>query len=189
MSSDLTGALMLVGFGAVSMLWLIFLIAGTRRAWQNIKVELENLKNPPLVPYNLDILCVDPHQWVEAKLILTGVLPGIYKVCSSCGCISSNSEFMLSASLLKQLKEAAEALEKKDAADKEVVDRFNALVDELVKRYVKEHFPNPDFDAFKKLLAYVREANREASEKITAEVAAQNELTRRYAGWPDRLKK
>ena len=186
MNIDQNDPLILIALGSmIAVLGAIAIRIGYQ-AYLNFKFELEYLRHPRLVPYNEFAGCHQPHAWVNVDLALRGLPPGRYKVCQECGTITNNTEFMLSKEVLEHIKEANEILAKTAAAEKEVMDRINALADSMINHYIRYENMHDGFHSearLKALVQYAFAAQAEARDKVEAEQVQKRALEDRYAGW------
>jgi len=145
---------------------------------------------PRLVKFSEERACKGPHSWEYVTLAMRGLEPGKYQVCNKCGKIMGYDDKMLSEEGVAQLKEAAEIRERIEKEQKEYQDRVNALADSYIDRYISNTFDKKEvsLDKLKALVQYAFVAQAQASEKVEAEYAAQEDLDQRYEDWQNNIK-
>lgn len=156
--------------------------------------EYDYMKHPRLVEHSILRACSEePHKWVDAALALRGLTSGTYKVCGVCGTILGNQVVMCSDEVLKQIKQALDLNEKRQAAELLIHARITELANGYIDHYIKRNFAEEinDVHYAEKLRALAKfsvKSLADASEKVAAELIAQNDLESRYDGWTSKVK-
>lgn len=181
--------------GAVMAFVSMLLVRMGYALYQRFRLEMEYMKHPRLVPFDFYQACQDAHSWIVVELVLRGLEPGQYQVCSHCGTITGNTEVMASAEVLQQIKEAGEILKKKQDAEREIRDRIDVLTDQYIRNYIRDNLlslplsgPRASVENYLDFAEYVGRAKEQATEKVMFELRAQGDLERKYADWPTNIK-
>lgn len=147
-------------------------ILGLKMLYHKIKFELAYARHPRVVPYNHDKVCVEHCEWIWATLVMRDLPYGRYRICRKCGSINGNHDLMVSAEVLAQANEALANQQAKLAEQ----NRVDARVRDLTLAYSK--LPTATVET-------VLQAQRDAVEKVTAELEAQEDAAK-YDAWTTR---